>query len=622
MKRLGRVCVLFLLFSLSFWFMMLPNPVLATTGYTMDFDDYVIGNMVDEDWLVTETDSPGSIRIDNDEANSGSYSMDLNPTSGGGHLWWNFTNRDFESISFYCYFIGAYSTYETMPFYFYNQTGSVMCGWDFVTLDGDGGSGYGMRIRTYDGTDTTTVIFAIDEDTSIRKWCRVSCTKLTDNTFNVSFFDEDNNFICGGDDGMSDVWSNWNGTLYCSGNTARTTERMYIDDLSYNGGDGDVGTATGNVIINCYNESSGNAITNWSLKIYDEYGGIYYNNNDLSNPAIISHSVYGTGETYFQFGASNYSNRTYYADIVNGYNYTLDAYLPYADNSNLYYVKVVNGYDDDIRDAEIHISQSVGSDLVEVASGFTNSYGSFATNLISDNEYYINISHSDYDDIILDSLYTDPVYYGSNYPIVYVMTFTSIDYDNESDWQDEIGFTGYLSGDTLYVNYSDSSTNTVNTSIIVYEINGSSYNQIGWDNRTGDNSFQYSLSSVNSSNCYEVHLFLNHSDYGYIALYLIICPGSMDYRDLTNKSTWDDLFDLNYGTNPFGWSNCFAFFIMTMTLFSFSSRNSGIGVVLTGFLLLFVNMIIGFHIMGVTVPVLFILFGFLSQWNIHRREWG
>jgi len=609
----SRVLVLFLLFSLSFWFIGMPDPVLAdgTTNYFLDFEDgYVNGDQASETWVYSWQSGGDYCKVDTTIAYSGSYSYKT--THDGAYGIFHFNNTDFDSLSFRINVQGG-STWKNLNVQFINMTGNSMLEGRIETKADDTKS-Y-IECDAWDGSTAFSVGGIAFPKTD---FARVCFTKLTETTWNFSVYDEDNIFISGRDNGQIDTWINWNGTVQFQSRG----NNVYLDDFSYNGGSGGVGNADGNTTINVYNESSGLAISGWNLKIKDEYGGVYYSQNGLSNPVSIDHSVYGTGETYFQFGAANYSNRTYYADIENGINYVLDAYLPYVDLSHLYYVKVVNGYDDNIRDAEIHISQTVGSDLVEVASGFTNSYGAFATNLISDTEYYINISHSDYDDLVLDSLYTDPVYYGSNYPIVYVMSFTSIDYDNESDWQDEIGFTGYLSGDTLYVNYSDSSTNTVNTSLIVYEINGSSYNQIGWDNRTSDNSFQYSQSGVNSSNCYEVHLFLNHSDYGYMALYLIICPDTRDYRDLTNKSFWDDLFDLNYGSNPFGWSNCFAFFIMTMTLFSFSSRNSGIGIVLTGFLLLFVNMIIGFHIMGVTIPVLFILFGFLSQWGIHRREWS
>ena len=93
----------------------------------------------------------------------------------------------------------------------------------------------------------------------------------------------------------------------------------------------------------------------------------------------------------------------------------------------------------------------------------------------------------------------------------------------------------------------------------------------------------------------------------------------MAYRGITDSDTFNRMFDLNYGYNPFGWSNTFAFFVMISILFSFGQMNSGVSMTILGFVLLFINNIIGLALIAVLVPILFILLGLMIMWSSHRR---
>ena len=82
------------------------------------------------------------------------------------------------------------------------------------------------------------------------------------------------------------------------------------------------------------------------------------------------------------------------------------------------------------------------------------------------------------------------------------------------------------------------------------------------------------------------------------------------------------MFDANFGSSPggFGWSNILGFFVMLGILFGFDQRNSGVGIIITGGILLFINSVIGLSVIGTVIPILFIAFGILVQWRNQRRE--
>jgi len=310
---------------------------------------------------------------------------------------------------------------------------------------------------------------------------------------------------------------------------------------------------------------------------------------------------------------------------VNGVNYSLDAYLPWEDFVQMYWLRVVGpsnayGVDPPIYDAKIEIQRYINASVgyINISTVRTDVNGMAYVALIPNNLYSFNVSASGYHPHY-SSFVVSPLEEGYTFRLD--SSQDDFEFMNETDFYSDILFNGHIDGTTLYVNYTDYDTNTSNTGIYVYELNTTDSGRLlfGTDFRTGDNNFQVTFSSINTSNCYEVVLFLNHTQYGFHKLHFIVCA-NVTGRDITNKTVWDTLFDLNYGTNPFGWSNVFGFFIMISTCFSFGQRNSGLGMMITGGVLLFINYAIGLHLMGVMVPFLFIMLGVLVQWHGHRRE--
>ena len=594
-------CGMILIFS--------PNMVAST--YTTGFEDGTVAQDYDGTWLDT-VETGNVFEVDNSNPRTGVRHFTVKQTSGSLLGTWTFTYLEsYDYINFSGYIAYESGDSDDYNFEFRNSTGGTIVHLmvDINTVPSSLKISYidhlanTVEIDTVEGTGYTKFGFDLTADDTVSYFYNGTC--IVDSPVNIS---DDFRIV----DALF---------LPDSGNTYGT----YFDDLMIIAlPAGSVGNALGNTTINVYNESDPSvAIPNWNLLVYDEYGGIYYSHDNLNNPVTINHSVYGTGETYFQIGADGYDNRTYYADIVNGIHYILNAFLPYENDTELYYIQVVDERAAPIYNAEIHITKALNGSLQEICSGFTNTYGMYSVYLISSNAYRINISKTDYETKELQELVPDPDKYGIEFPIIYQLGYSSTSYLNETFFNEYIDFTVEESGTTLFTNYTDSLTNTTNTSIVVYEINQTTgdYTPIDWYNTTDDDSW-VDTTTINRSNCYMVVLFLNHTDFGFYSTTIFICGDNLTYRGLTDSDTFNRMFDLNYGYNPFGWSNTFAFFVMISILFSFGQMNSGVSMTILGFVLLFINGVIGLALIAVLVPILFILLGLMIMWSSHRRVPG
>jgi hypothetical protein len=391
----------------------------------------------------------------------------------------------------------------------------------------------------------------------------------------------------------------------------------------------DTGDQTGDVDINVFNASSpSEAIVGWNLTIYHTYTGlIYYQTSNGNNSLIVNTSSIGLGPRSFEIGNDSFYPVTYYANIESGVNYTLDAYLVSVALGQYYWLHVIGpsnvfGVDPPIYDANIEIQMyDTTEGWINASIVRTNVNGFAYVYMIPGELYSFNITHPGYLD------YFETITIAENLEgYTFRLAAPGTDYDdfrNFSDFGSDIFFTGEMSGTNLYVNFTDLDLNTTDTNISVYEINGSTQTVTLFgvqDGRDGECNFNLVYSGINRSNCYMVVLFLNHSKYGFHRLEIIICSPETPGRNLTNVSEFNTLFTLNYGTNPFGWSNTFGFFVMLSCAFSFGQRNSGVGMVITGGVLIFINGAIGLNVAGAIIPVTFIILGILVQWVNHERE--
>jgi len=151
--------------------------------------------------------------------------------------------------------------------------------------------------------------------------------------------------------------------------------------------------------LNCYNESSGEPIENWSVFISDMNGSQVYSAENLQNSQILNTSQLPSGLASFKFTADGYKFRLYYYEITPETSLTINAYLPPESmNTTLYLLYVKDVFDSPIRDALIsvrHYDPSSG-EYVEVARLYTDAEGRAGVYLIPGDMYKLVISKEGY----------------------------------------------------------------------------------------------------------------------------------------------------------------------------------------------------------------------------------
>ncbi|NIQ88322.1 MAG: hypothetical protein GWN93_04295 [Deltaproteobacteria bacterium] len=130
------------------------------------------------------------------------------------------------------------------------------------------------------------------------------------------------------------------------------------------------------------------------------------------------------------------------------------------------------------------------------------------------------------------------------------------------------------------------------------------------DNRTADNSFNL-VYAIEDGMCYEVTLNISHSVFGTFYDFRIVC----DRETITTKERFDNIFDLNFKYNPFGWSNTFGFFLLLATMFSFGQQHVGMSMLFTGGVMIFINSIIGLALVSVVISMGIICLGIAVLWG-------
>jgi len=380
----------------------------------------------------------------------------------------------------------------------------------------------------------------------------------------------------------------------------------------------------GALVINVYNENTSAAIANWSVFISNSDKTSTYesltNNNTLT--IDVSDLPYGDN-TMIRINASGYNFRIYYMDLDVGTYYTLEAYLSEIAETESYIIRVINEKEQPVNDATVYvmryINDTVGYENISIL--LTGGYGYCPSSALIPNEAYaVRIEATGYITATYD-MHPVTIAYDVDRYFTFMIFFESVEYMNETIYWEIITFNGYISGTSLYVNYTDTSGGTTNTSITVYEHNSSnsSYTVFATDSRIGNNSFQLTYTNINTSNCFELVLDLNHSVYGYKHAHGgILCV----HVGITTKTRFDTLLDLNFKHCPFGWSNLFGFFILLGSIFSFGQHNVGISLMFSGGILMFINSVIGLAFLTVTIPVLFIFFGILVLYSEKGKPKG
>lgn len=383
----------------------------------------------------------------------------------------------------------------------------------------------------------------------------------------------------------------------------------------------------GGLYINCFDESNFSNLT-FNVSVINADGSETYNAYNAVNTHAINVSLCPHGLVSILINSSGYTSRLYYLTIETGVFYVLNAYLGGTASTNLYLLRVINELNQlqDSVSVDIRGYSNITSRYETVSVVYTDGAGECEVSLISSNLYKVVLSKTGYTTSVEDYI-PDPVYYGLFYPKSFKIYSAAIAYYNESMYYESITFDGYLNNVTsiLYVNYTDDLNLTINTNICIYKVNSTSNttSYFSGTTQTTDPDYQYSVTVDDLSCCYVVVLYLNHTVFGFQTDSFTVC-GNRPHMGITTGTKFNLLFNIVFGTSPagIGWTNFFGFFVVVAGLFSFGQRDCGISCLLTGFILLFLNSVIGLSFMGVAIPILFIIVGFLVEWQTRTAMGG
>lgn len=381
------------------------------------------------------------------------------------------------------------------------------------------------------------------------------------------------------------------------------------------------------VWINCYNESSGLAISDYNVFFTNPLGTQTFANDSCNNPFLINTTDIPQGnDISLLVNAFGYYARTYVMDIVITGNYYINAYLVPI-TASLYNLRVVETVetnyvpvDQAVEDALVTVKRYINASAgyQTVSSLLTDANGYVNLQLVPYVQYKVFLNKTGYENATSDYIPAPPNAFGQTAEKVFRLVLIS---SNATPppvylWDDYITFTGSMNNATsiIYVNYTDALTNTTDWQLFIYRIDPNSTTPILIASWSGTNdSFALSAVVPGTTSDYKVVFHVNHTNFDYQVRELYFYGY---HAKLTSATRFNLLFTLNYGYNPFGWANTFMFFVILGCFFSFGRKETYMSVFAIGIILLFFNIYVGLNtvwtaIAGGFFPILLIFFGIL-----------
>lgn len=349
-------------------------------------------------------------------------------------------------------------------------------------------------------------------------------------------------------------------------------------------------------LLNCYNESSGLALTNWNVLVSNASGTQIYQANNCNNSKIVSVGLIpsGVGCT-ITFSRDNYTTRAYTKTIVKNGVFNISGYLapftedtePPTNTSYLYLITVINEAGQTVDDAYIRISRVINGSFHNVTTGYTDGNGQFSTYLQLV-PYKIYVSKVGYVTQVSDWIPSNTVF---TYTIkIYVNATTPSDYL----WYEQHTFTAEMlnASGHVYVNFSNLYDSLTDWQVYIYRVcdNGSS---ILYGTFTGTNeTFSVLYMGTNNTFDYRILIWVNHSYFGRVLDETSVY--GYHSRPHGKSAKFNLLMSANFGWNPLGWANTVGLFIIIGVMFSFGRRETYMSMLLLGVLLIFLDVYIGF----------------------------
>jgi hypothetical protein len=539
-------------------------------------------------WLTTWTNAP-STYVDNTRVRTGIKSYYFSTSAAAGEsTFFNFTYSTSDLITNFNIALNV-----NLP-----SSPAGMYEWFFNTSDDED------IIRIFYQADSTTHakfsywsdtidnwVALTGSDINESAWCWLNLSINANDSIDYEFYD--------GSDG-DHYWANtsapatvvdypsprivyWN--IIHPSNVGGNRE-LWVDDFSITTAEEFTAELIGNINISVFNESSpSTAIDDWRVDVLNSLGGVVYSLSNQSNPVEINHSCYGLGLRYFVISRENYSSRTYYTVVEDGWYYTLDALLPYEDASLLYYIKVINTFSQVVSNASITINKNIGGTLYNITSGHTDSNGYFACWLIPNATLYVDIT------ILGDEWIPEYGCSGVSCPKTYVLNYTSGDTNITGyefiHFEGSINSTGHI---TLF--YRDSRGDTEDTNMTIFESwNGTLTKNIS-EGRINESIFTWVTSGYNTSRSHIAWLYVNHSEIWESPYFISITIYPLDYN-VTDYWSIEDRFIDVFGDFDLGYvRTIFIFLPCLLFLVVFGSGHAGLGILSAGLWMGFVGMMI------------------------------
>ena len=373
------------------------------------------------------------------------------------------------------------------------------------------------------------------------------------------------------------------------------------------------------VWISAYNETNGNALSSYSVFFTNEDGTDTYSEDSCSNPHLVNVSDIPTGDDIaLQVNATGYKTRVYYLDIEVTGVYYIDCYLSPSNTSELYLLQVLDELSNPLSDVKIKISRYINDSVgyEDVSIEYTDGNGQVTVYLTPEVFYKFNLTKTGYKDQIANWVPSDQLLTHT-----FVLEFEDEEPTEPNNPVEDISFTFERSGTTLYVNYTDSMQETINTTVYVYGTNITTAVEtlLHTDTRTGENSFSFTVTDINSSHSFKAILYYNHSTFGAQVITLVIhgawTPG-------TGGAQFNTLVTALMGAHPWGWFQFIVFMFLVAAFHQSDNRDAGIWLVIIGGLFLFIGLFAGtiFSIANGVIPILFIAVGILEMWKKSNRR--
>jgi hypothetical protein len=282
-----------------------------------------------------------------------------------------------------------------------------------------------------------------------------------------------------------------------------------------------------------------------------------------------------------------------------------------AENVLDYIIHVVNEANIGLDAVTVDVKRLIGESYQTVTYGLTDGNGDITINLIPYQIYKLQLSKTDYVTSVADYLPSESVRTKT-----FTLTRVSPVYPNESTVDSTINITAsLLMNETIHVTYTDILDDTTTITICVYR--NESMTLIDCYTVDDTSSVSYYFTDINTTYEYQVVFVYTHGRFGTITDIRYLTGRPM----ITDTDEFEDLFDI-FGDNPFGWSSCVGFLVLCAGVFSFGRRNSGVALIVTGGVMLFIEFTVGITMIGLPLGVLFIIVGVLLQWKNTSRESG